>query len=178
MTAKWWLDNPVGRTLKDSIRSIPLWGNSYRIGQTDCMRSNLSSFLLFWMERIRSDVPQLEMESQGILNANSCATGVQKTPGRICTIAGLPTRRRPIGVVVTPTKGLADNIIRLFAIFCHSAQIYEANDFGHLGLCFSLKESSDDQSGHTTRIVLSVNTSWVVGQDFQKITNRFKARVA
>ena len=29
-------------------------------------------------------------------------------------IAGLPTRKRPIGVVVTPTKGLADNIVRLF----------------------------------------------------------------
>ena len=36
-------------------------------------------------------------------------------------VAGLPTRRRPIGVVVTPTKGLADNIVRLLAIFCHSA---------------------------------------------------------
>ncbi|KIJ92170.1 hypothetical protein K443DRAFT_108621, partial [Laccaria amethystina LaAM-08-1] len=26
-------------------------------------------------------------------------------------VAGLPTRKRPIGVVVTPTKGLADNIV-------------------------------------------------------------------
>jgi superfamily II DNA/RNA helicase len=33
-------------------------------------------------------------------------------------VAGLPTRKRPIGVVVTPTKGLADNIACLFAIFC------------------------------------------------------------
>jgi superfamily II DNA/RNA helicase len=33
-------------------------------------------------------------------------------------VAGLPTRKRPIGVVVTPTKGLADNIAHLFAIFC------------------------------------------------------------
>ena len=30
-------------------------------------------------------------------------------------VAGLPARKRPIGVVVTPTKGLADNIVRLFA---------------------------------------------------------------
>ena len=29
-------------------------------------------------------------------------------------VPGLPTRKRPIGVVVTPTKGLADNIVRLF----------------------------------------------------------------
>ncbi|KIJ89614.1 hypothetical protein K443DRAFT_117756 [Laccaria amethystina LaAM-08-1] len=33
-------------------------------------------------------------------------------------VAGLPTRKRPIGVAVTPTKGLVDNIARLFAIFC------------------------------------------------------------
>ena len=29
-------------------------------------------------------------------------------------VAGLPTRKRPIGVVVTPTKDLADIIVRLF----------------------------------------------------------------
>jgi len=33
-------------------------------------------------------------------------------------VAGLPTRKRPIGVVVTPTKGLADNIVRLF-VYSH-----------------------------------------------------------
>jgi len=32
-------------------------------------------------------------------------------------VAGLPNRKRPIGVVVTLTKGLADNIVHLFSIF-------------------------------------------------------------
>ena len=32
--------------------------------------------------------------------------------------AGLPTRKRPIGVVITPTKGLAINIVH-FLPFCH-----------------------------------------------------------
>ena len=32
-------------------------------------------------------------------------------------LAGLPTQRRPIRVVVTPTKGLVDNIVCHFAIF-------------------------------------------------------------
>jgi superfamily II DNA/RNA helicase len=31
-------------------------------------------------------------------------------------VAGLPSRKRPIGVVITPTKGLADNIVRLIEI--------------------------------------------------------------
>jgi superfamily II DNA/RNA helicase len=30
---------------------------------------------------------------------------------------GLPTRAKPIGVVITPTKGLASNIVRSFAPF-------------------------------------------------------------
>ena len=35
--------------------------------------------------------------------------------------AGLPTRKRPIGVVITPTKGLANNIVHLsppFYLLC------------------------------------------------------------
>ena len=144
MTVKWWLDNPLGRTLKDSIRSIPLWGNSYRIGQMDCMQSNLSSFLLFWMERIRSDVLQLGMESQGILNANSCATGVQKHPDAY--VADLPIRRRPIGVAVTPTKGLVDNIIRLFAIFCCSAHEFRPG-------CMSFRNSTSLHSCTPKKLV-------------------------
>ena len=35
----------------------------------------------------------------------------KRTPGTF--IAGLPSRDKPIGVVVTPTKGLADNIVSL-----------------------------------------------------------------
>jgi len=31
--------------------------------------------------------------------------------------AGLPTRKRPIGVVITPTKGLANNIVHFSWIF-------------------------------------------------------------
>ena len=32
-------------------------------------------------------------------------------------VAGLPSRKRPIGVIITPTKGLADNIVCLIEIF-------------------------------------------------------------
>ena len=32
-------------------------------------------------------------------------------------VAGLPTRKQPIGVVVTPTKGLADNIVYYLLFF-------------------------------------------------------------
>ena len=35
--------------------------------------------------------------------------------------AGLPTRKRPIGVVITPTNGLANNIVR-FLPFSHVAR--------------------------------------------------------
>ena len=35
--------------------------------------------------------------------------------------AGLPTRKRPIGVVITPTKGLANNIVH-FPPFSHVAR--------------------------------------------------------
>jgi len=41
-------------------------------------------------------------------------------------VAGLPTRKRPIGMVVTPTKGLADNIVRLFVNSCRSAHEFGA----------------------------------------------------
>ena len=41
-------------------------------------------------------------------------------------IAGLPTQKRPIGVVVTPTKGLADNIVRLFVNSRRSAHEFGA----------------------------------------------------
>jgi superfamily II DNA/RNA helicase len=41
-------------------------------------------------------------------------------------VAGLPTRKRPIGVVVTPTKGLADNIVRLFVNSRRSAHDFWA----------------------------------------------------
>ena len=37
-------------------------------------------------------------------------------------VAGLPSRKRPIRVVITPTKGLVDNIVRLienFQCFTH-----------------------------------------------------------
>ena len=41
-------------------------------------------------------------------------------------VAGLPTHKRPIGVVVTPTKGLADNIVRFSVDFRHSAHEFRA----------------------------------------------------
>ena len=41
-------------------------------------------------------------------------------------VAGLPTWKRPIRVVVTPTKGLADNIVRLFVNSHHSAHEFGA----------------------------------------------------
>ena len=36
--------------------------------------------------------------------------------------AGLPTRKRPIGVVITPTKGLANNIVH-FLPFSYVARL-------------------------------------------------------
>jgi len=64
MMTKWWLDNPTGRTLKASIWSIPSSGHSYQIGWMDCMWSNWSSFLPFWMERACYAVLWPVMEKQ------------------------------------------------------------------------------------------------------------------
>ena len=61
-------------------------------------------------------------------------------------VAGLPTRRRPIGVVVTPTKGLADNIIRLFAIFCRSAHEFRPG-------CMSFRNSTSLHSRTPKKLV-------------------------
>ena len=54
-------------------------------------------------------------------------------------VAGLPTRRRLIGVVVTLTKGLVDNIVRLFAIFCRSAHEFRPR-------CTSFQNSTSPHS--------------------------------
>ena len=56
-------------------------------------------------------------------------------------VAGLPTGQRPTRVVVTPTKGLADNIVCLFEIFCHSAH-------GFRPRCMSFRNSTSPHS-HT-----------------------------
>ena len=57
-------------------------------------------------------------------------------------------------------------------------RIYEANDFGHLGLCFSLKQSSDGQSGHTTKNCPVCQHKLGCRTGSLEITKRFKARVA
>ena len=62
-------------------------------------------------------------------------------------VAGLPTRRRPTGGVVTPTKGLADNIVRLFAIFCRSAHEFRPTR------CMSFRNSTSLHSRTPKKLV-------------------------
>ena len=58
---------------------------------------------------------QLVMENQQpfqfLVSYSWNTTDIRRNP------AGLPTRKRPIGVVITPTKGLANNIVCLFLVF-------------------------------------------------------------
>ena len=61
-------------------------------------------------------------------------------------VAGLPTRRRLIGVVVTLTKGLVDNIVRLFAIFCRSAHEFRPR-------CTSFRNSTSPHSRSPKKLV-------------------------
>ena len=85
-----------------------------------------------WMNRLH--VVQLELVA-AILDGKSVlcctVTGDRKSAAFLVSIlvlleynkhpevyvAGLPTRKQPIRVVITPTKGLADNIVCLSVIF-------------------------------------------------------------
>ena len=59
MTAQWWLDNPAGRTLKDSIQSIP-----YQIGRTYCMQCEFSVCITIPCKYKRADIPDLYLIEQ------------------------------------------------------------------------------------------------------------------
>ena len=101
--------NPEGlntiNTILRSRKPIPNWTNGLHAIQLE-----LISVILDW-----KDLLCCTATGDGKLAAFSIPTLVlleyNKHPDAY--VAGLPTQRRPIGVVVTPTKGLADNIVRL-----------------------------------------------------------------
>lgn len=109
-----WQD-PVGLETINTIvkKLIPTWTNGLHEVQLDLVSAILD----------RKDVLCCTATGDGKSAAFSVPTLVlleyNKHPEAY--IAGLPTRKRPIGVVVTPTKGLAENLVCLFVISCCSA---------------------------------------------------------
>ena len=110
----------VGISSSDTIvkKLIPAWTNGLHEVQLDLVSAILDG----------NDVLCCTATGDGKSAAFSVPTLVlleyNKHPEAY--VAGLPTRRRPIGVVITPTKGLADNIVRLFVNSRRSAHEFWA----------------------------------------------------
>ena len=94
-----------------------IWLNLGRVkycqhGWTACTWYSLNSFLQSSTVKIFSAVLQLATENQQPLQFLKYNAHLDAYP------TGLLTRKRPIGVIITPKKGLA-NIIVHFLPFCH-----------------------------------------------------------
>lgn len=115
-----WQDPAGLETISDTIvkKLIPAWTNGLHEVQLDLVSAILDG----------NDVLCCTATGDGKSAAFSVPTLVHleynKHPEAY--VAGLPTRRRPIGVVITPTKGLADNIVRLFVNSRRSAHEFWA----------------------------------------------------
>jgi superfamily II DNA/RNA helicase len=99
-----WQD-PVGLETINTIvkKLIPTWTNGLHPVQLDLVSAMLDNKdILCCTATGDGKSAAFSVPSIVLLEYNKYPEGY---------VAGLPTRKRPIGVVITPTKGLADNIV-------------------------------------------------------------------
>jgi superfamily II DNA/RNA helicase len=98
---------PVGRDTANKIvkKVVPQWKDGLRAVQEDLVCAMLDG----------DDVLCLTATGNGKSSAFSLPILIlnEYNAHRALYPAGLPTRVHPVGIVVTPTKGLAANIVRL-----------------------------------------------------------------
>ena len=83
-----------------------------------CTHYSSNSFLQYLMVKTYSAVLRLVLENQQPLQFGIPSLVLNEYNARPDVYpAELPTRKRPIGVVITPTKGLANNIVHFSPLF-------------------------------------------------------------
>jgi len=105
-----WRD-PIGRETINTIVKllIPTWTNGLHLVQLELVSTILDG----------QDILCCTATGDGKSAAFSipCVVLLEYTRHPEKYPAGLPTRKRPIGVVITPTKGLANNTVCFFPFF-------------------------------------------------------------
>jgi len=108
--ARW--QDPIGLETINTIvkKRIPTWPNGLHL--------------------VQSELVSTILDGQDILCCTATGHGKSAAFAVPCLVLaeynahpelyppGLPTRKRPIGVVITPTKGLASNTVCFFLSFC------------------------------------------------------------
>ena len=124
-----WPQEPAGRTLSALKLYRSSWRKLYQHGWMACTQYSSNLFL----HPVQLELVSAVLNSHNILCCTATGDGKSAAftiPGLVLKYnahldaypAGLPTWKRPIGVVITPTKGLSNNII-CFLPFSYVARL-------------------------------------------------------